>query len=86
MASRLSATLRHPTTKGVRKAPSQRENVNIYVVDPSVNKAWAVLPEFLYIDNATDIPKLKSSTYRQYAAEGIATGINNFVATLPPIN
>ncbi|MFC4353864.1 N-acetylmuramoyl-L-alanine amidase [Chryseomicrobium palamuruense] len=86
MASRLNATLRHPTTKGVRKAPSQRTNGNIYVEDPENNNAWAVLPEFLFIDNATDIPKLKSSTYRQYAAEAIATGIDNFAATLPPIN
>jgi N-acetylmuramoyl-L-alanine amidase len=80
LASRLSAT-----SRGVKKAPSQRNNQNIYVIDPAVNKAWAILPEVLFLDNATDIPKLQSSTYRQAAAEAIATGVNNFVATLPPM-
>ncbi|MBQ0139509.1 MAG: N-acetylmuramoyl-L-alanine amidase [Kurthia sp.] len=82
MASRLSAT-----NRGVKKAPSQRTGgQNIYVIDPKNNKAWAILPEVLFIDNATDIAKLQSSTYLQAAAESIATGVSNFVATLPPIN
>jgi len=80
MASRLSAN-----NRGVKKAPSQRANrANIYVVDPAYNKAWAILPEVLFIDNSTDLAKLQSSTNRQAAAEAIASGINSFISTLPP--
>ena len=86
LASKLSATLRSPTTDGVKKAPSQRPAGNIYVIDPKNTNAWAILPEILFIDHATDIPKLKSSTQRQNAAEAIASGVSSFVATLPPIN
>ncbi|QOR65950.1 N-acetylmuramoyl-L-alanine amidase [Cytobacillus suaedae] len=71
MASRLSAT-----NRGVKYAPSQRsDKKNIYVVDPTYNKAWAILPEVLFIDNATDRAKLQNSTYLQAAAEGIANGL-----------
>lgn len=81
MASSLSAT-----NRGVKKAPSQRTGgQNIYVIDPKYNKAWAILPEVLFIDNVTDIAKLQFSTYLQAAAEAIATGVSNFVSTLPPI-
>lgn len=73
------------SNRGVKKAPSQRNNQNIYVIDPANTNAWAILPEVLFIDNATDRAKLQNSTYLQKAADAIATGINSFVATLPPM-
>ena len=69
---KLSATYRSPGTDGVQKAPSQRTAGNIYVIDPKNTNAWAILPEILFIDHATDIPKLKSSSQRQHAADTIA--------------
>lgn len=80
MAIELSAS-----NRGVKKAPSQRNGQNIYVIDPANINAWAILPEVLFIDNATDRAKLQNSTYLQKAADAIATGINSFVATLPPM-
>lgn len=80
LASALSAS-----NRGVKKAPSQRGGTNIYVIDPTNIRAWAILPEVLFIDNATDRAKLQNSTQLQNAADAIANGINSFVATLPPI-
>lgn len=79
LASKLSAT-----NRGVKSAPSQRGE-NIYVIDPTYNKAWAILPEILFLDNTTDRSKLTNDTYRQYAADAIAAGVQSFVNTLPPM-
>jgi N-acetylmuramoyl-L-alanine amidase len=80
LVSALSAT-----DRGVKKAPSGRSGTNIYVIDPANTKGWAILSEVLFIDNATDRAKLTDPVYKQKAADAIATGIVNFVATLPPI-
>ncbi|GGH62562.1 hypothetical protein GCM10008014_39130 [Paenibacillus silvae] len=41
------------TDRGVKKAPSQRGGTNIHVIDPKNTKAWAILPEMLFIDTAS---------------------------------
>lgn len=79
LASSLSAT-----NRGVKKAPSQRGE-DIRVVNPAYNKAWAILPEVLFIDNATDRAKLQDSANLQKAADAIAAGIDAFAASLPPM-
>ncbi|QUH19516.1 N-acetylmuramoyl-L-alanine amidase [Alkaliphilus sp. B6464] len=70
--------------RGVKSAPSQRGE-NIYVIDPVATKAWAILPEILFMDTIADLEKLKSSTFRRNAGYAIADGIISFINTLPPM-
>ena len=84
LASRLGASLRSGIATGVKRAPADTGRY-VKVVDPAHNKAWAILPEILFLSNANDATKLKSATNRQAAAEAIASGINLFVSTLPPM-
>ncbi|OZQ56946.1 N-acetylmuramoyl-L-alanine amidase, partial [Paenibacillus taichungensis] len=65
------------------KAPSQRGGTNIHVIDPKNTKAWAILPEMLFIDTASDRNTLVAN--KQTCARAIANGINSFAMTLPPI-
>ncbi|RCX20402.1 N-acetylmuramoyl-L-alanine amidase [Fontibacillus phaseoli] len=69
------------TNRGIKKAPSQRNRKNIFVIDPKNTKALAILLEILFIDNATDRAKL--ITNKQVAARAIANGINDFIENLP---
>ncbi|WP_028592801.1 N-acetylmuramoyl-L-alanine amidase family protein [Paenibacillus massiliensis] len=69
--------------RGVKKAPSGRNGTNIYVIDPKNTKAWAILPELLFIDAASDRSTLVAN--KQKCAQAIASGIRSFVNTLPPI-
>ena len=85
LASRLGASLRSGIDTGVKRAPADTGRY-VKVVDTAYNKAWAILPEILFLSNATDASKLNSATNRQVAAEAIASGINTFAGTLPPIN
>ncbi|KGP77671.1 MULTISPECIES: N-acetylmuramoyl-L-alanine amidase [unclassified Paenibacillus] len=71
------------TNRGVKKAPSQRGGTNIHVIDPKNTKAWAILPEMLFIDTASDRNTLVAN--KQTCARAIANGINSFAMTLPPI-
>ncbi|WP_342566683.1 N-acetylmuramoyl-L-alanine amidase [Psychrobacillus sp. FSL K6-4046] len=70
--------------RGVKKAPSQRENDNIKVIDPKLINGWAILPEVLFIK--TDYDKLKQSSVREQAAKAIARGMFNFSNSIPPKN
>jgi len=71
--------------RGVKKAPSQRNNNdNIYVLDPvNIGSVWSVLPEPLFISNPTEENLLMSSTTQQKIADAIAAGIFQFVAEQP---
>ena len=85
LASRLGASLRSGVASGVKRAPADTGRY-VKVVDPAYNNAWAILPEILFLSNASDVAKLNSSSNRQAAAEAIALGISLFAGSLPPIN
>ena len=62
------------TNRFVKSCPSERGGSNIYVIDPAYTNAWAILPEVLFISNASDLEQLKSTTFRKNAGYAIADG------------
>jgi N-acetylmuramoyl-L-alanine amidase len=71
------------TNRGVKRCPSQRQGQNIYVLDPVNISAWAILPEVMFMDRASDLEKLISASFRQSAGFAIANGIRNFLDSMP---
>jgi len=82
LASRVQSTLIRDlgvTDRKVKSCPSQRGGSNIYVIDPKNTRAWAILPEIMFIDTSSDADKLKKEDFLKKAGYAIAWGIRNFV-------